>query len=246
MAESLNHVPILTGYKRVITGRYAIENYGVDTILLDDGFQHLAVKRDIDLVLFNADTLMGNSRVLPGGDLREPATSLTRADGFVITGVNDKNIAQVDAFKQYLDTNFPGKPTFQGEHKPVMLLQRGTREVVDNAVLDEVAKLPLYGFCGIGSPYTFKHTLQQYNFNLVGFNAFGDHFTYSKKDLNQLRGVSVANGAQGLITTQKDFVKLKHNFFSGFPIFSLDIELVLDERFDTFLLNCIQRNRERS
>jgi len=90
LADTLPGVAVLTGKKRFLTGRYAIDNLVIDTVILDDGFQHLAVQRDLDLVLFSVHKLLGNGRVLPGGELREPISSLHRADAFIITGVSEK------------------------------------------------------------------------------------------------------------------------------------------------------------
>ncbi|MBU1715214.1 MAG: tetraacyldisaccharide 4'-kinase [Proteobacteria bacterium] len=112
LADTLSGVPVLTGAKRTVTGRYAVENFGPGVVLLDDGFQHMAIARDLDLVLFSAATLLGNGWVFPGGELREPQSALGRAHCFIITGVDDNNRPAALAFKKYLADRFSGKPVF--------------------------------------------------------------------------------------------------------------------------------------
>ncbi|MHB8151111.1 MAG: tetraacyldisaccharide 4'-kinase, partial [Desulfobulbia bacterium] len=91
LAEVLPGVPVLTGSQRARVARHAVEAFGANLIVMDDGFQHLALRRDLDLVLFSARTLLGNGRVFPGGELREPLSALGRAHAFVITGVDASN-----------------------------------------------------------------------------------------------------------------------------------------------------------
>ena len=98
LAEKLPGTPIIIGRKRSITGRFALDSYDIDHIILDDGFQHLALKRDLDLVLFSAGKLLGNGRVLPGGELREPLSALKRADAFIVTGIHAPGNEKIEGF----------------------------------------------------------------------------------------------------------------------------------------------------
>ena len=231
LAESLHGVPVLTGPKRRIVGRYAIDKFHCDSIVLDDGFQHLAVERDLDLVLFSARTFLGDGWVFPGGQLRESFSSLDRADGFVITGVDASTKDRSDSFKRFLRHNFPAKTVFMGDFLPVCMLHS---QKAKTFAIDKAKGLYLYGFAGIANPSSFRHSLHKENFKLVGFESFRDHHKYSLRDIDNLVKAARAKKAQALITTEKDFVKLKGQF-EDFPLLALKVELFMEEDFDLFL-----------
>ena len=240
LAENLPGVPVLTGNKRAVTGLHAIKELGADVIVLDDGFQHLGVQRDIDMVLFHADTLLSTNRVLPGGDLREPLTALKRAHCFFITGLTADNSKRVQTFRQFLHQRFPDKPIFTTHYQPATLLKKGLPQTVSTIPVAEAAGMALYGFCGIANPASFEQLLIQEQYNLVGFKPFRDHHSYSKRDLQELGKLARQAGAQALIATEKDFVKLKSLFLPDIPILSLGIEPAMDQSFDEFLIRLLQ------
>lgn len=237
LAESLPGVPVLVGPRRVAVGCAALERFKIDTLVLDDGFQHLALERDLDLVLFSARILAGNGRVFPGGVLREPFSALGRAHGFVITGVDNETRHQVQAFKRLLGGMFSAKPVFMGEYLPVCLLHS---QQAKTFAIDKARRLPLYGFAGIANPDSFKHTLEKERFLLSGFVGFPDHHQYSAGDINELVDAARARRAVGLITTEKDYVKLAP-YFGDFPILALRVELFMEEEFDLFLADRLGR-----
>lgn len=240
LAEALPGVPVLTGRQRRLTGSYAIEQLAADTIIMDDGFQHLAVERDLDLVLFNGRTLMngsfpGQSRVIPGGDLREPLTALERAHGFVITGVDDDCRPAAENCREYLENSFPGRPVFMGQYRPTHL--KGGPETASGKTLslEEARKIPAFAFCGIANPDSFRQTLANENFTLCGFKSFGDHHRYSARDIDLLRREAKGAKAEILLTTEKDLVKLQPYLSGSLPILALTIELLMEHGFDDFL-----------
>jgi tetraacyldisaccharide 4'-kinase len=240
LAENLPGVPVLTGNKRTATGWHAIKELGANAIVLDDGFQHLSVYRDIDLVLFHADTLLSTNRVLPGGDLREPQTALQRTHGYIISGLTSDNRKKAYAFQQTLNKRFPGKPIFTAHYQPATILRKGLAQVLSTTPAPELAGVPICGFCGIANPDSFAQLLRQEKYNIVGFKTFRDHHHYIERDIQELRDQARKIGAVAVITTAKDFVKLKPLFLSDFPIYSLDIEPNIDRAFDDFLINRIQ------
>jgi len=231
LAEALPGVPVLTGPERVRVARHAIQEFGVNRIVMDDGFQHLAVSRDLDLVLFSARTLLGNGRVFPGGPLREPLSALVRAHCFVITGVDSDNRSSVDDFQRWLQGGFPGKPVFAGEYLPAGIWHSRQGKA---CTLAEARGIPVFAFAGIANPDSFRQTLRQEGFSLVGFKEFKDHHGYTAQDVAALVTAAQAHGAKALITTEKDFVKLRP-FFAEFPILALTIELHMDQGFDLFM-----------
>jgi tetraacyldisaccharide 4'-kinase len=207
LAETLPGIPVLTGIVRRLPAQQAID-MGADLLLLDDGFQHLQIRRNVNLVLFSTDHLAGNSRVFPGGDLREPVVALRRATGFVMTGVRESNRERADRFGALLENRFPGIPVAQVGYAvdgPVALTGKG--------MLVPVADNPLsrgrwFAFAGIAHPASFRRTLDEHGVELTGFRPFDDHQHYSAELLAKLSREASQSGASGLITTEKDMVKL--------------------------------------
>lgn len=207
LAETLPGVPVLTGIVRRFPAQRAID-MGADLLLLDDGFQHLQIKRDVNLVLFNTDRLAGNSRVFPGGDLREPVVGLRRATGFVLTGVREDNRERADKFSELLKNRFPGIPVFlagYGLHGPVRLTDAGLLKLADDDVLSQGR---WFAFAGIAHPEAFRRTLEEHGVDVAGFHPLDDHQRYSAELLLKLAAQAKEAGACGLITTEKDLVKL--------------------------------------
>jgi tetraacyldisaccharide 4'-kinase len=237
LAEKLPGIPVLTGKRRAVTGRFAIDSFAVDTLILDDGFQHMAVKRDLDLVLFSGHKLLGNGCVLPGGELREPVSSLKRADAFVITGVDSPPAENVVEFISFLKDSFPGKPVFIGSYHAENMIPRFFHGQHDTLSLADTGAMSLYGFCGIAQPESFKKIIIRSRLNLVGFHPFRDHHTYSPDNISALCRDARKSGAQAMITTEKDFVKLRDLYNGDFPLLALPIQLLMESDFDSYLLN---------
>jgi tetraacyldisaccharide 4'-kinase len=237
LAEKLAGIPVITGKNRYTTGRFAIDSLKVDTLILDDGFQHMALKRDLDLVLFTTQKLLGNGRVLPGGELREPLSALNRADAFVITGIDEQQDRKVKEFISFLETQYPEKPIFTGFYQPAKMLFRLYHGKNDTIAHEDACKLALYAFCGIARPESFKKTLEISGIKLTGFQAYKDHHAYSAENIESLLHNARNSGAEAMVTTEKDLVKLRNIFPFDFPLLVLPIELRLREDFDRFIAN---------
>lgn len=217
LASSIDNLPVLTGRKRALPCRYACEELECDILILDDGFQHLAVQRDIDIVLFNATTLAGNSRVFPGGELREPINALQRADIFLITGITPDNRERAKAFTTVLHNKFKHAPVFTTETHVAGVFSI-TGKIAEQNELDQ----PLFAFSGIAHPERFLASLDEQGITITGRTRFTDHAKYCRKDFEDLIGSAKKSGAAGLITTQKDIVKIS-GFALDFPIYYLAI-----------------------
>jgi len=243
LAEKLPGVPVITGKKRFTTGCFAIDSLGADSLILDDGFQHMALKRDLDLVLFTVQNLLGNGRVLPGGDLREPLSALKRADAFIISGINDSESMSrnPEEFISLLKSMYPDKPVFTAIYQPEKTLIRIDKRKDGTISQFDAGKIPLYGFCGIARPESFKKTLEFTGMKLTGFHAYEDHHSYSADNIQSLIHNAKNSGAHGLVTTEKDLVKLRNIFPPEFPLLVLPVKLQLGEDFDRFLINHIAK-----
>ena len=240
LAEKLPGIPVITGKKRFITGRFAINSFGADCLILDDGFQHMALKRDLDLVLFNAQKCLGNGRVLPGGELREPLSALERADAFVITGAESPLEMNVREFINFLERYYPEKPVFTATYETQNTVARIAGGKNDFIAQEEAGKIPLYGFCGIARPDSFKRTLQVSGMKITGFKAYADHHIYSADDISSLLANAKNSGAKALITTEKDGVKLHTLLPQETPLYILPVELSFAADFDSFLTKALQ------
>lgn len=233
LAETLNGISVLTGPVRKHPARKAVE-IGADVLILDDGFQHLALERTIDLVLFNADSLAGNSRVFPGGDLREPVKALKRCDGFIMTGVCDRNRERAERFADLLSSRFPGRPVFQAQYRATALVEYKD-DGSEAAVNEKSAKnIPFFGFSGIAHPDRFQQTLEDMGLTVQSFKVFPDHYLYKQRTMQSLCNLAEQAGATALITTEKDMVKL-YGLRKTMPLFTVRMEAVFDEAFHDYL-----------
>ncbi len=232
LARTLKNIPVLTGTRRYLPCDYAINNFKTDVLLLDDGFQHLAVQRNLDIVLFDATALAGNSRVFPGGELREPVSALKRCHVFLITGVGADNKSRAVKFQNLLKEKYPQQPVFLAEHKSYQLWNSDGEKVSAKKDAEH------YAFCGIANPLRFKNSLENYRLKVIGFEPLKDHVCYTQSLVTNLCKRAGKAGAKVLVTTEKDFVKLK-NFQTELPLLVFSIRHRVDEQFDNFIINSI-------
>ena len=234
LAQSLPNIPVLTGKRRAIPALYAVEQYNTHSIVLDDGFQHLGIERDIDIVLFDATTLAGNSRIFPGGPLREPVSALKRCHCFLITGINEDNRKRAELFTDLLQQRFPEKPVFHLKTNGLSIQGK----TVSNNFLDNYE--PAFAFCGIANPQRFLVSLEKQGVNIGGFHALSDHVRYTEKLLSQLCQKAKESGSRSLITTEKDGVKLVEIDLS-LPLFIARLENSIPPEFDQFIISTLQK-----
>ncbi|MBC8208512.1 MAG: tetraacyldisaccharide 4'-kinase [Desulfobulbaceae bacterium] len=239
LAELLPGVPVLTGIVRALPCRHAVMEFDCNVLILDDGFQHLGVQRDIDLVLFHGDELAGNSRIFPGGDLREPVSALERATAFVLTNITPENNERNQRFAHLLKERFPQKPVF------FICTSTQFFRTQESATPVSVTELPqpLHGFCGIGKPDTFHHDLTAKGLDICSFTSYKDHQTYPPKLLNAISQTALQQGARGLVTTEKDLVKIGNSPLP-LPLFALQLQITPEPQLDQFVLDHLKSLHE--
>jgi tetraacyldisaccharide 4'-kinase len=208
IARSLPEVPVLTGPRRLLTGRAAIGHLGADILILDDAFQHRALHRDLDIVLIDAARPLGNGRLLPGGPLREPVKALGRAHILVRTG-GGRALEQPSPV-------YPETPTFRGFHQPLGIVEGGRLIPAASLKGQKVC-----AFAGIGRPGAFRRSLDELDSEIVSFRPFPDHHPYSRADIDILRQLAAKTGAERIVTTEKDGVRL-----ADFPDFLAEVSLL--------------------
>jgi tetraacyldisaccharide 4'-kinase len=217
LARSLAGVCVLTGRRRCEPARAAIERLGAEVIVLDDGFQHLRLERNLDLVVLG-ESLSGRPRLLPRGLLREPLAALGRADAFVLANPEGDGLARM------LASRFPGKPRFLARSVPAGFRRaQGGEELAPG----RLAGRRLVAFCGIGAPQRFRRTLEALGADLRGFHAFPDHHDYGPKELEALLLLAEAQQAM-LVTTEKDAARLEEMPLPG-EVWALGVRLEVDD-----------------
>ncbi len=236
LAESLPGVMVLTGRKRHCPASKSVA-MGAEVLLLDDGFQHLGVDRDLDMVLFSADELAGNSIVFPGGDLREPISALGRATCFVLTGVNQTNQDRAQRFGQLLAEKFPGKPVYMSRLEVDGFCKAEDDKVIPVSRLQSSADYLV--ICGIARPDSFKTTLASCGIDYLEFVAFADHHSYNEQDYNLIENKLSTCGAKGIVCTEKDMVKLAAYNFSV-PVYGLKVRAVVADELRNMILDSLE------
>ncbi|HHT9157207.1 MAG TPA: tetraacyldisaccharide 4'-kinase [Candidatus Tripitaka californicus] len=202
--ERLPHVPFLLGKDRLASARTAIEEFHPQCLLLDDGFQHWGLARDLDIVVIDTLSPFGSGHLLPAGTLREPPSSLKRAGLFVLSRTNLCPPERLQDIKGHLLHLNSLTPIIETVHHPLYLEDMNGNRV-------EVSYLngkKTFAFCGLGNPTSFEKTLQSLGANVVGFKSFSDHHHYTPEECKGLTSEAIKLGAEAIVTTCKDRVKL--------------------------------------
>lgn len=194
-----------------------------DVAILDDGFQHRRCARDLDMVLIDALRPFGYGHLLPRGLLREPPSALRRADIVVITRAEQVPAERLANLKAAVRGLVRGDTLVcVAEHRPTgVLLADGSRREVGWLRGREVAAA-----CGIGNPEAFRRTLEALGARVVRFDAFRDHYAYTRADLERLAQAALAAGAKTLVTTGKDDVKWRPLLEGGPGALAVDVAAV--------------------
>lgn len=226
---------IIADRDRVGAAAWAREKFGVNTFVLDDGFQHRAAKRDVDVVCIDATDPFGGKKVLPAGRLREPLANLARATAIVITRADLVN--NIDEIKSEIAKYAPECPIFTASSRmtEMTLLKKflraavGGEDVPFDADVVRLANSTAFAFCGLGRPSAFFGQLKKDNFEIAETKAFADHHNYRSKDIRWLEKRAKAAGAGYLLTTAKDAVKLI-GIEITMPCFVLETKTVIDDQ----------------
>ncbi len=219
MATRLKGVPVITGSDRYKTGKYAIEKFGAEVILMDDGYQHVQVNRNLNILLLDSNSPFGNGYLLPRGTLREPPSYTNRADVVIFTknsrhsafGIRFHNLDISICKSRYISEGF---------------VDMNSNKAIS---LDEARGKRGFAFCGIASPDSFNNSLTEVGINIGGFVSFEDHYQFNKADIDNLINRAKETGSEVLITTEKDAARLKEFEPISFPVWILKIRMEIFE-----------------
>ena len=226
IAENLNNIPVITGRTRYNSGITAINEFGAEVLILDDGFQHIKLHRDLNILVIDCQKRFGNNKILPAGPLREPFSEIKRADKIIV--VNKKPFDDVicnecGRLVEEIKDKY-GKPTYLCKFINGGIFNIKTTEELSS---DKA----IYAFAGIAQPEFFFNYLKEKDLNIRSLREFTDHHLYTKNDLRNIVKEAKSAGAEAIITTEKDAVKLSviiDEMRPAIPFYALKLKLDLN------------------
>ena len=218
LAHKLDNIPIVVGSSKYESGSMIMERFKPDVILIDDGFQHLSLNRDLDIVLVNSKDIKSDHKLIPLGKLREPISNLNRADLIVITKTNVHQpsnylINKIESFN---------RPTIYNEIQIKDLLQYKSNETNK---LEKIANKKVYLFSALGDNESFKKIMENTHAEIVGHSKYLDHHHYTLNDLKDIEQKAIRCKAEFLITTEKDLVKINSQY-NKFDIYAVRMKML--------------------
>lgn len=219
LATNLPNVVVLVDKDRVKSGRYAVKHFGCDTLLLDDGFQYQKLRHRLDLVLVDRTNPFGNGNVLPRGILREPARNIARAKFICITKSNGSDNTELR--RRITELN-PKAGIMECNHMPCALVSAFTRE---HHSLNELAGMKVVALSGIASPKSFEQSLEKLGSTILKRWRFADHHRFPQQEVIDIVNEAQALGADAVITTEKDAVRMPRIDRCAVPVYYVRIEV---------------------
>ena len=211
---------VISDANRVSAGEGAIKHLNPDCFVLDDGFQHLRIARDLNIVTVDATNPWGGGNLLPYGRLREPLSSLRRADCIVLTRVNQ--VEKIQPLMAEIAHLSGDRPVFRSHMQTVRLAPLNDSSPFETKATRSAA------FCAVGNPHSFFDQLRREGSELSLERAFPDHHAYTQRDIDSLMQAAQQAGAERLLTTAKDAVKLQSLSFA-MPCYVLEIEIFIED-----------------
>jgi tetraacyldisaccharide 4'-kinase len=219
LEERLPDVPHVQNADRVAAARMAVEEFESQLILLDDGFQHRRLARDLDVVLIDALEPFGYEHVFPRGALREPLCGLARANVVALSRADLIYGGERRAIEARVARYAKQALWIEIEHRPQQLVGSDGRM----APLETIAGRPVAAFCGIGNPGGFRRTLASVGAQVLDLREFADHHAYSRDDVAVLAGWVESLDVDAVVCTAKDLVKLRLDRIGDRPLWALGI-----------------------
>lgn len=242
LKESLPGVPVLVGPDRVANA-LSLSPQAADVFILDDGFQHWRIARQLDIVAVDATNPFGNKHLLPRGILREPLSALERAHFFVLTK-SDVSQEYLENIGRALKVVNPHAPTVHARHRPVALIDMMQNDVLPLSFLEGKK---VCAFCSIGDPHSFLNTLAATGAVVDKNFTFMDHHIYNRQDLEQVADHCRSHEVLVIVTTQKDAVKVKpqvESIFKGLQLVTLKIAMDFTKGQDVLFQKVLRVCRE--
>lgn len=230
--ENIPDIPHLLNKDRVKSGLEAIRYFQAEYLLLDDGFQHIRLARDLNIVTIDALNPFGYEYVVPRGMLREPLEELRRADMIMLTHADQCSHDKIKDVIDQLHKIAGDAPIVETVHKPICLESLKGAETMDVTWLYGKR---VFAFCAIGNPVSFRKSIERLGGKLLGFRIFPDHHVYTPSELRELNKEMHRVRPDAVIITQKDRVKMGNTSkLWDFPLWTLKIEICIVKGYEIF------------
>ncbi|MDO8142018.1 MAG: tetraacyldisaccharide 4'-kinase [Candidatus Brocadiales bacterium] len=223
--ENIPDIPNILNKDRVKGGLAAIKRFQAECLVLDDGFQHLRLARDLNIVIIDALNPFGYEQVIPRGMLREPLGGIKRAGMIILSHVDQCSRDKIAIINNRLREITGNVPVVETVHKPICL-----ESVKDTARLDIncLRGKRVFAFCAVGNPVSFRKSVENLGAELAGFRVFPDHHVYTLSELQELNAEAKSIKPDAIVITQKDRVKIGNNLrIWEFPLWTLKIEICI-------------------
>ncbi len=255
MANRLKDVPVIVGKNRFKVGRLAIRKFDPDVIILDDGFQHLTLRRDLDLVLLDYRKPFGNGHLLPRGVMREPVSALLCANAIILTRSDTVNDNETPSLPKKLRSYERKKPVYRTFHRPfVYKIINGEKKIFEKNMQEALRQSSdcikgrtVFAFSGLADNHSFRQTVKSLKCNVSGFMEFPDHHPYSERDLDEILSAAKKSMSDCIITTEKDYVRIAHKIDWPDDLFVIGIEIDFGadkKRFNSYIKDWIKNRYE--
>ena len=252
LAKHLPNVPVLIGPERAVTGQYAIDHFGAEVAILDDGYQHWQLERDMDIVLIDAVNVFGNNYMLPRGTLREPISHMERADVCLLTKVDQaapgSNRYIRDTIEKYNDHAL----IVESIHQPRCFIELADwyEDMAAPGIdISEMKGRRVMAVSAIGNPASFEQTLSDIGAVIIESLRFPDHHDYTPEEMADVVDQALRQGAEAIVITEKDAVKVPDvpreimKAESPVPIYVVSVEVTFqsgDKEFKAMLEKNLQ------
>lgn len=233
LASNLPGVVVLVDKNRVKAGRYAIRHYGCDVLILDDGFQYMKLKHSHEIVLVDSTNPFGNGHLLPRGILREDAANISRANFIFIT----KSDGGADVLRARLRRLNQTAEIAECRHKPRFYKNAYTSEILP---LEAISGMKVATLAGIAAPMGFENSVSKMGGRILARERYPDHYRYKTQDIIDVINSADELGAEAILTTEKDAVRLPHLEHPKVPIYYMRMEIEIVRGFDNFR-QCVDR-----
>lgn len=210
LARHLPDIPVLIGRERYVTGSYAIEHFGAEVAILDDGYQHWQLRRDLDILLIDAVNVFGNGYMLPRGTLREPKSNIARADVCLLTKVDQATEESRQYINEVIAKENPQALVAESVHQPQCLINIANYSGADLAAVDItfLQGRRVLAISAIGNPDSFERTLTNLGAAVIESLRYPDHHDYTVQELIDANNLAQQMEADAVVTTEKDAVKI--------------------------------------
>ncbi len=240
LAKHLPNVPVLIGAERAVTGKYAIEHFGAEVAILDDGYQHWQLIRDMDILLVDAVNVFGNGHLLPRGTLRESMSHISRADVCLITKVDQAEAGAGEYIRETVHKYNSDAKIVESIHQPrcfIPLAEWFVDLSSEGISVESISGEKIVAVSAIGNPASFEQTLRDLGAEIVESIRYPDHHEYTVKEMQDVLQQADALGAESIVITEKDAVKIPADFAKSnwnIPILVICVEVKFQAGADEF------------